>query len=921
MSLLKKVLHWYLCLLPAVAMAQSGNYFLSNYAPYDVGRTSNVSFDMAQDARGIMYFSTKSGILEFDGKEWTAIQGKGSVYAIHADEKFWWGGVNGFGTLEPNEASDEEFNVRSDSSVSDIFQCIATKTSLHFLSDNAVYLVPREGNGYRTILPNSETGFFLSLFELYDQVYVNTEKDGIYKIEGEKLVRSNLRLPDDSEVIIATRIEDLYALVTASNRVFMARENLSFVEVQPEEPTIFSTNVIVGAAWVSKQNIALGTLRGGVIFIDPTNGKIHEIINYNTGLPDNEVYAMMADRDQNVWVAHEYGYTRIAPFLPFRSFSHYGGLQGNILCVISHNNSVYAGTSLGLYKLEREEVYDEVEYTVTVTDRKKITKQIPVSQTQNQHPAEETAPAKEPTTKKRGFLSFLKKDRKRAEEEKAVLPVATPETETRTSWRKVSRQEKRTEKVLRSVRFVFKRVEGINAKVTQLIADQGKLYAAGLAGTAEVSGLNSRVIAPEPVRFLHPTLEGNLLVSTYDEKLNLLKRSNTGWSTVEVAGSIDDPIDFIFDGNANELWACGLNKVYNFVLLQDQVSDLKSYTIDNLNFDMTVGAARNEHVLFVNSSGFFVFKNEKVMRIDSMPKPQAYFASENTLWFQNENGWNIYGQAVQKTNLQLINLFKDLRFITPDQRAENLWLISGNNELFKYFGDRLSPVETRHPLFLRSIRNEDKLIAPKELLSIDQEKSSLTFHVVKPDYLGEQSVTYRYQLKGLDNEWSVWSARNNHVHFPFLPPGEYTLFVQAKDIVGNVSEMESVYLEVKPPYWKQTWFYAAEFSVFLLLVLLSFRLSSRFLFISRILSLLSIIIFIEFIQTVAGSTFGQSSPVIDFIIQVGIAFMILPVEGFLRRYFLQAIVNRNERKLAGRENPAARGGYVETVDTAKSEAQ
>jgi hypothetical protein len=72
---------------------------------------------------------------------------------------------------------------------------------------------------------------------------------------------------------------------------------------------------------------------------------------------------------------------------------------------------------------------------------------------------------------------------------------------------------------------------------------------------------------------------------------------------------------------------------------------------------------------------------------------------------------------------------------------------------------------------------------------------------------------------------------------------------------------------------------------------------------------------------VAGSTFGQSSPVIDFIIQVAIAFMILPVEGFLRRYFLQAIVNRNERKLAGRENPAARGGYVETVDTPKEEAR
>jgi hypothetical protein len=147
----------------------------------------------------------------------------------------------------------------------------------------------------------------------------------------------------------------------------------------------------------------------------------------------------------------------------------------------------------------------------------------------------------------------------------------------------------------------------------------------------------------------------------------------------------------------------------------------------------------------------------------------------------------------------------------------------------------------------------------------------------------------------LNKQWSEWSTSYNIIPFPYLPTGEYKLFVQAKDIFGRINELDPVKVEVVPPYWKQTWFFAAEFSVFVFLVLLSFRLSYRFIFISRILSLLSIIIFIEFIQTIAGSTISKSTPALDFLIQVAIAFMILPIEGFLRRYFLHAITKRNEK--------------------------
>jgi hypothetical protein len=224
-----------------------------------------------------------------------------------------------------------------------------------------------------------------------------------------------------------------------------------------------------------------------------------------------------------------------------------------------------------------------------------------------------------------------------------------------------------------------------------------------------------------------------------------------------------------------------------------------------------------------------------------------------------------------------------------------LWIITGANELLQFNSEAQRKDEVLFPVILKSIENDHRLLPRKGFIKIDQDKSSLKVEVIRPDFIGARFIEYRYLLEGLNKQWSEWSTSYNIIPFPYLPTGEYKLFVQAKDIFGRINELDPVKVEVVPPYWKQTWFFAAEFSVFVFLVLLSFRLSYRFIFISRILSLLSIIIFIEFIQTIAGSTISKSTPALDFLIQVAIAFMILPIEGFLRRYFLHAITKRNEK--------------------------
>jgi hypothetical protein len=152
-----------------------------------------------------------------------------------------------------------------------------------------------------------------------------------------------------------------------------------------------------------------------------------------------------------------------------------------------------------------------------------------------------------------------------------------------------------------------------------------------------------------------------------------------------------------------------------------------------------------------------------------------------------------------------------------------------------------------------------------------------------------------------------------------LPPGEYVLNVQSRNIFGKVTDLEPMNFEVLPPYWRRSWFYAMEFAFLATLVLLSVRLNERYRLVSRILSLLTIILLIQFIQTLIDSVINfKESPVIDFIIQVIVAFLILPVEGFLHDLMSKSLDGSS--KLYQMIAPRNTKGYIEIDKGAKLEA-
>ncbi len=880
--------------------SQTGNYFLSHFSPSEK-RFDNVCFDMVQDEHGLMYFATRSGVIEFDGRNWNLIPGNGAVYSVQINNhnKIYWSGASGYGIIDFNEQGFHQLKTLSSANSNDFFQSLIANEKTYFLSDKSIDIVDVNQNIEICIKASKEFGSFTGIFELFGSVYVNTENAGIQKIENNKLVASSLGFEQGDEVIFSCRLGNYYLIGLANNKVYRCGANLQPYEIKLEDQAYVDASVVVSGTWVNRDLFVLGTLRGGMVFVHTASGKTQEIVNYTSGLPDNEIYALMSDKSQCIWAAHEYGFTRVAPFMPFRSFSHYPGIQGNLLCATSYHDQVYAGTSLGLFKLERQEVYDEIVYYEDVEIKPKInTTQKPPEITSIRTEEKKTP---EVESKKKGFLSFLKKNRSKIKEQSnepaptitdAPTENATTQKENNPITKSEYKRIKKTDRVLRTSNFVFKKVLGIDAKVNQLLEVNGQLVAAGLGGVYSIDGLVSKPILEEPVRYAFGTNTKNLLlVATYANKIHTFENKLNRWQNNALLDEVEDQIHYIFEGKENELWLCGLDQIYRSVLSTSKKSTLEIFPIDNPNFDEMVGIHWQNETMVAGSQGFYRFDQQKknFNVIDTLVMPNQYFAGNNTIWSRSAHQWNVIGETKNQSNLQFLNLFQDIRFMTSDQTSDNLWLITVNNELYKFFGERLKPYESGYPLMLKSIRNGTKKFGNFNQLKIDELKSSLTFEFILPDYITSQSIEYRYRLKGLAKDWSEWSSANNVVDFPYLPSGDYTLLVEAKDIFGKVLENKPLAFEVLPPYWKRPWFYALEFIVFAVLVLLSFRFSTRYRFISRVLSLLTIIMLIQFIQTVATEIFEtRASPVTDFFLQVIVALMILPAEGYLRGLMMRS---------------------------------
>lgn len=869
------------------ACGQTGNYFLSHYNPPDK-KLDPTCYALAQDARGIMYFANRSGILEFDGKSWRLAITKYPIYTLATtpDGHVFAGGLAGFGELDFSK-DELAFNALSgiDADAKGITSSTADEAFVYWLTKSVVFSLERKTQKVQKISLREKTNAFKKLFAVGTKTFVTTENGMLYQVQGNALKPSQFNT-DFGDLVFAHTLNGKTLIGTSLPSVYVVAGN-EIQQVKIIESDFLQANTLVGGTWVTDNLIALGTLRGGVIFVDPTTGETREITNYYTGLPDNEVFSLFGDSQHGVWVAHEYGITRISPTLPFRTFTHYPGLTGNVLCAFSFNNQLYVGTSLGLFKLVKDMQYEEQVYYVTATKRTALPSKSKLMLSE---------PAAKSEDKQREKKTRFGKKKKEASGDPAAsgfAAIASPES----VYQELPMRERKTRRVLKSLQYAFARVTGVNGKVTHLTKSGGQLVAGGLGGLFLVDDLAARPFHTAPVSTVFQSSSLNqLFVGTYDEKMACFDLSKGNIQHIVLPDSIRDFFTHIFEDKLQNVWYCGRKGIVKLEYLDNELSNVDEIVFDNLMDGETVGLAVGSDVYMVSGGKFYQYNSAKnaFSPFDSLPDTRKYLASAGLFWFNNGYQWRTIDALLsRKLKMEWLDLFADLRFLALDDSRTGMWVIASNNELY-HFTPSSATEPQPHPLSFKLAHGEDVKVSAGEKLEV-KESSFVSFQFVQPEYWGASTTQYRYWFKGLTKKWSSWTY-DNSIPIPYLPSGKYAVEVESRDLFGKVRHLDTVQVRVLPPYWKTPWFYALELFAFLVLVLVSVWLSvgnPKYRPVSQVLSMLTIILFIQLVETSVYSFINlRSSPVIEFFIQVVIALLVLPLEQRLRRFMEMATAGK-----------------------------
>jgi len=98
---------------------------------------------MAQGQRGIIYVANKSGVLEFDGRNWSLIPTPGPIYTVSTvGAEVFVAGYNGFGKLAWGNDNLKSYQSLSDGlpGASRIFSSVAVNDNVYFLSEQQLTL-------------------------------------------------------------------------------------------------------------------------------------------------------------------------------------------------------------------------------------------------------------------------------------------------------------------------------------------------------------------------------------------------------------------------------------------------------------------------------------------------------------------------------------------------------------------------------------------------------------------------------------------------------------------------------------------------------------------------------------------------------------------------------------------------------------
>lgn len=893
-----------LCLISTYSFAQKGDFLLAHHFPRH-SNIDNSNFEITSDSYGRLCIANRSGVLKYDGEVWDFYQTPSAALsiAVGSSDVVYVGCIGSVGMIDFHNRKIQYKSILEADTLDDLFlETQYLRNKVYFMGSNNLIV-------YDVVTKETKhhIGSYMNIYELDDEILVNTTENKTYVIND-----SLTAISPAKKIAYSSKRKGKPDLAIGYDQLIYTYQDFEFKKL-PQNSFLDKMGFEVKEIqWLNDSLFVCSTFEDGLVLFNQKDSKYAEVSNYNTGLPDNEVYTIHTDNSNGIWAAHQFGITQIAPLFPAYSYSQFSGLNGNLTSVSNYGKDLWVTTSLGLFYFDRDTVFEnKVYYEVQRKKRKTSTK------TTKKAPSNDD---RKPLLKR----LFGKKNRAQNEEEtkkKGLFNAIADIFDNDDNVEKVKGKLDKNAKYVRKVRkvpvdinYTFKQVNGANGKFISVIPYKNKLLGVSTSGIYELTKDGAQIIIPESVRSFMVNNQDQLVISTSNLDLKLYNLSDEIW-VEQLSTPMNDIIVSMQEDDNGNMWMAGSESIYKTTSTDSTFSINQEFALNNIFLDEVNILNRKDTLYFINSQGYFYYdaSSNKVEENISLkmkvgqPIHHLFDPVEQDVWVFNGKVWSHLKKDGSIETLEYLGLFPDLRSISIDQSNNQIWLITQNNDILKYDPSKAGGMES-FDFFLKRVSNESGELDQSEKFILSYDENFLSVELSKPDFLGLLNPEFQYKLQGLHDEWSEWGGSKS-IDFSFLPEGSYVLKVRARDAFGRIEEGEMLNFSVKPPYWQTPWFYAIQIIFFGGLVYFSTKLnqdSSKNRLLRGGLTLLTLVLIIEFLQSAIGSLFSfKSTPVVDFLLDASIAFMIFPLERLLRELMtkgkVKVKINKENIPLVGKD--------------------
>jgi ligand-binding sensor domain-containing protein len=340
-----------------------------------------------------------------------------------------------------------------------------------------------------------------------------------------------------------------------------------------------------------------------------------------------------------------------------------------------------------------------------------------------------------------------------------------------------------------------------------------------------------------PRNFGHIISIGKFIYIATD-RLGLFKYDMQRKAMQRVTTDLQHVSHFAFDKKRKHLWMIGDSQLHFLDISNDELSKprinlppgvkLSSISLDKKNQYAFIGSYT--HGLFQTDMSDLSVKRNWTNKKDELLSNivnSVYCDLEDNVWFTSP----AFTSSILSQSKEIINYETPLKFEWP-------FCLSGSNDssiTVTAFGgyyeikSNKRKVENHQAQLVAQAMytSNQKLFIPdnkdSNTIVLPGNQNSFSAEFVLTDLYNPFQNTFQFQLLGFDE--NVRSSNRNYISYDNLPPGEYTLVVNAKNSRGFPAKNSLIYkINVTVPFYKSIFFRYVLAIIILILIYLLYRL-------------------------------------------------------------------------------------------------